>query len=170
MTERDVMSRRTRRDRASSGQGRNRHIFLRGKAIFPVFSQCEMFSPGRKFPFWYTQNKFPSFSEVKSKKKKKKKKKGGPHLFLKLFLLPYPSFHLPFYNFPSFLLNNFHPFSLFSRYVSKNFLVRSLWGALCPLPVTPLVVATRKKKKKANSLYTDNSILQVVQFGFPMNT
>ena len=30
----------------SPSQGRNRHIFLRGKVIFPDFF------PGRKFPFW----------------------------------------------------------------------------------------------------------------------
>ena len=49
-------------------------------------------------------------NKKQTKKNKKKKKKKGLHHFLQLFLLPFPIFHLPFYNFPSFLLN-FHPFS-----------------------------------------------------------
>ena len=60
-------------------QGRNRHIFLRGQSHFSwFFSRREMFFPGRKYSHFgtpKTNNKFPSFSKVKSKKKKKKKKK-----------------------------------------------------------------------------------------------
>ena len=63
---------------------------------------------------------------------KSKKKKKGHHLFLERFPASIS-------NFPPFLIN-FHPFSifylpLFSRYVIKNFPVRSLWGGtLPPLP------------------------------------
>ena len=76
---------------------------------------------------------FHRFKSEKQKKKKKKKGEGGsPQLFLDIFLLPFSIFHLPLvFNIQSFLLD-FHPFSLFSRYDSKNFPVRSLWGALCP--------------------------------------
>ena len=74
-------------------------FFWGGKVIFPDFF------PGRKFPVWLTQNKFPSFSKVKSKKKKKKKKKKVLTSFYNVSLLPFQIFHL-------FLLN-FHPFSLF---------------------------------------------------------
>ena len=64
---------------------------------------------------------------------RRKKKKVPTYFYI---LLSFPIFKLPSYNFnfPSFLLN-FHPFSifslsLFSRYVSKNFPVRSLGGTL----------------------------------------
>ena len=88
-------------------QGRNRHIFLRAQSNFSWFlSQCEMFFPGRKFPFWYTQNKFRSFSKVKSKKKKKKR--SSP-----LFI----TFPTPISNFPSSLLQ----FSFFSPQFSPLF-------------------------------------------------
>ena len=131
-------------------QGRNRHIFLRGKVIFPdFFSRCEMLFPGRKFPFWYTQNKFPSFSKVKKRKKKKKKKKRrkkkrSSPLF-RTFPTSISNFSPSPYNFPSFLLN-FYPFPLFSlpifsRYVSKNLPITSLGGgghfAPCPPPPPP---------------------------------
>ena len=54
-------------------------------------------------------------------KSEKHKKRSSPLVFttFSLFItfllsfLPFPLFHLPFYNFPSFFLN-FHPFSLFS--------------------------------------------------------
>ena len=116
-------------------------FFWGGKVIFPdFFPGVKCFFPSRKFPFWYTQNKFPSFSKVKSIKKK------SPHFFLLHFLLPFPIFHLRFYNFPSFLLN-FHPFSL-----SPFFLIRrqkfpgqkSLGGTLPPLsaPRPPACYAT----------------------------
>ena len=56
-----------------------------------------MLFPGRN------QNKFPSFSKVKSKKKKKKK---GPHIFFRTFSY----FHFQFFLFLTFPL----PFSFFS--------------------------------------------------------
>ena len=109
-----------------------------------------MFFPGRKFPFWYTQNKFPSFLKVKrkkrrrrrrsKKKKKKKKKKKGPHLFLYLYNFSYPT---SISNFPSSLLQ----FSFFSSQFSPLFTFfvasirkqkfpghKSLGGALPPCP------------------------------------
>ena len=112
------------------------------KSFFLIFFPREMFF------FWVENSHFGTpktnfrrFQKWKAKKAKKKKKKKGPHLFLLLFILPFPIFHLPFYNFPSFLLN-FHPFSLFFlssfffffRYVSKNFPVRSLGGTPPPCP------------------------------------
>ena len=63
-------------------QGRNRNIFLRGQINFSwFFSRCEMLFPGRKFPFWLTQNKFQSFlkSEKQKKKKKKRRERSSPH-------------------------------------------------------------------------------------------
>ena len=78
-----------------------------------------MFFPGRKFRFWYTQNKFPE--KLKKKKKKKKNRSSPPHLFLLLFLLPFyyfSYFHFQFSTFPFtiFLLffSIFTPFPLFS--------------------------------------------------------
>ena len=129
-------------------QGHNRQIFLSGQSHFSwFFSQREipiLVDPKQISVIFKTEKQ-----NKKTNKKTNKQKKKGPHLFLKLFLLSFPIFHLPFYNFPSFLLN-FHPFSLFSlplfsRYTSKNFPARSLWGALCPpapRPVTPLLINT----------------------------
>ena len=117
-------------------QGHNRHIFLRGQSHFSwYFSQREMFFPVENSHFGKPKTNFCRFQKWKAKKKKKKKK--GPHHFLYNFSYFHFQFStFPFYNFPSFLLN-FHSFyhfslSLFSRYVIKNFPVRSLWGALCP--------------------------------------
>ena len=80
----------------------------------------------------------------KSEKQKKKKKKKGPHLFLLLFLLPFPIFHLPFYNFTIFLLIfifthfPFFPFLFFPDTSAK--LSRSeVECPPAPPPVTPLV-------------------------------
>ena len=93
-------------------QGRNRNIFVRGQINFSrFFSRREMLFPGRKFPFWLTQNKFQSFRKVKSKKKKKtktkqkkkKKKRFSPHFVTfphSIFI-----FNLPFLDFPSFLIH-----------------------------------------------------------------
>ena len=100
-------------------------FFWGGKVIFPDFF------PGVKCFFLIENSHFgtpkTNFCCLQKWKAKKKKKKG-PHL---LFILPFPIFHLLFYNFPSFF-SIFTSFSLFSWYVSKNFPVRSLWGALCP--------------------------------------
>ena len=83
-------------------QGCNRHIFLRGQSHFSwFFSRGEMFFPGRKFPFWYTQNKFPSFSKVTKKEKKKKKKVLTSFYNFSYFYFQFSTFHftifLPFF-------------------------------------------------------------------------
>ena len=36
-------------------------FFRRSKLFFLIFSRCEILFPFRKFPFWYTQNKFQWF-------------------------------------------------------------------------------------------------------------
>ena len=124
-------------------------FFWGGKVIFPnFFPGVKCFFPVENSHFGRPKTNFRRFQKWKARKKKKKKKKKkkrkkekkkkkkkGPHLFLERFPASIS-------NFPPFL-TNFHPFSLFSlplfsRYVSKNFPVRSLWGALCPPPVTPL--------------------------------
>ena len=98
-----------------------------------------MLFPGRKIPILVDPKQiFVVFESEKSKKKKKKKKKKGPHLF-------FSRFPASISNFPPFLLN-FHPFSLFSlplfsRYVSKKFPIRSLWGGTLP-PLPPACYAT----------------------------
>ena len=101
-----------------------------------------MFFPGRRLPFWYTQNKFPSFSEKKKKQqqKNKKTKKKGPHLFYNFSHFCFQFSMFPFTIFFLFF-SIFTPFPLppFSRNVSKNFPVSGLWGALCPLPPPPPV-------------------------------
>ena len=58
-----------------------------------------------------------------------------PPLILELSLLPFSIFHLPVYNFPSFLhFPLFHFPCLFSQWVSRNFPVRSLWWAFYRRP------------------------------------
>ena len=117
--------------------GTNRHMFLRGQSFFLIFF------PGVKCFFPVANSHFgtpkTNFRRFKSEKKKKKK---SPHLF---FLITFPT---SISNFPPSLLQFsffssqfFAPFQFFSlpffsRYVRKNFPVRSLWGALCPLPPT----------------------------------
>ena len=60
-------------------QGRNRENFFfseGAKSFFLIFfPRCEMLFPGRKFPLWYTHNKFSGFEKSKNEKQKKKKKK-----------------------------------------------------------------------------------------------
>ena len=95
------------------------------------FSRHEMLFPGRKFPFWLTQNKFQSFWKVKSKKKK------SPLLIFILVTFRHSIFIFPPFLswFPSFLLHfPFFPASLFPIGQPK-FPVISL-GALCP-PANP---------------------------------
>ena len=91
-----------------------------------------MFLPVENSHFGRPKTNFRRFQKWKEKGKKILSSFCNFSTFL------FSIFHLPFYNFPSFLLN-FHTFSLFSlplfsRYVSKNFPVRSLGGggALCP--------------------------------------
>ena len=86
-------------ERMPRNQGRNRHNFLRGQSHFSwffffFFPGLKCFFVGRKFPFWYTQNEFPSFSKVKKK---------SPHLFF----ITFPTY---ISNFPPSLLQ----FSFFS--------------------------------------------------------
>ena len=64
-----------------------------------------------------------------------KKEPLSPLLILELSLLPFSIFHLPVYNFPSFLhFPIFHFPCLFSQWVSRNFPVRSLWWAFYRRP------------------------------------
>ena len=108
-------------------QGRNRHVFLRGTVIFPdFFSRREHgFFPVENSHFGRLKTNFRRFYNT--------------FYNFSYFRFQFSTFHLQF----SFFSSQFSPlflFSLplFSRYVNKNFPVRSLWGA-CPLPVTPLV-------------------------------
>ena len=96
-------------------------FFWGGKVVFPDF-----FSPAWNALSW---EKIPILVDPKQisvilKSKRKKKE---------LFLLPFST--LPFSDFP-FLMLPFSLFSLplFSWYISRNFPVRSLWGALSPTP------------------------------------
>ena len=73
-------------------------FFWGGKVVFHDFF------PGRKYPFWLTQNKFQGFLKVESKKKKKVLSSFCN------FSSHFQFFHLPFFNFPSF----FPIFSFFS--------------------------------------------------------
>ena len=116
------------------------------------------FFPVENSDFGRSKTNLRRFQKWKRQKKKKKKKKKRSSPLLELFLLPI--FHLPFHNFPSFLLNS-HPFSffpclVFSRYISKNFPVTSLWGTLCPPPFTPL--GRRVQSQTANSDWENGQI------------
>ena len=133
-------------------------FFWGGKVIFPdFFPGVKCFFPGRKFPFWYTQNKFDSFWKVKSKKTKNKNKKK-PLLILELgtiiavlksgnqkkrkkkVLSSFKNFSLlPF----SIFLLFFPPFQFFPCHFfpigQQKFPGQKSRGALCTPPVTPLV-------------------------------
>ena len=116
-------------------------IFRGGKVIFPdVFPGLRCFFPVEYSHFGRATTNFSGFEKWKVKKKKKKKKKG---------LCSASRFHVfqpSISNFPTSLLQfsffSFHflfSLPLFSRYVSKNFPVKSVRGTVpCPLPVTPL--------------------------------
>ena len=94
--------------------GLERVIFLRGRGHLSwIFSRREMLFPGRKFPFWLTQNKW--FLKMKSKKKKKKRSAPRFVTFPHIFNFPPSLFHFPFFFpiFPFFLASLFLP--LFSR-------------------------------------------------------
>ena len=99
------------------------------KSFFLIFFPgVKCFFPVENSHFGRPKTNLRRFQNWKANKQKKKKKKKSSTLFI--------TFPTTIFNFPSFLLN-FHPFSLFSwpffpRYVSKNFPIRSLWGALCP--------------------------------------
>ena len=89
------------------------------------------FFPVENSHFGRPKTNFRRFQKWKAKKKKEKK---SPHLVLERFPASIS-------NFPPFLIN-FHPFSIFSlpifsRYVIKNFPLRSLGGHSAPLPPPP---------------------------------
>ena len=116
-----------------SEQGRNRGIFLRGQSHFSWFF----------FPTWnaFSRKKIGRPKTNFRRFQKWKKKSSSPFFYnFSFFRFQFSTFPFTIYNFPSFLLN-FLPFSLyslplFSRYVSKNFPVRSLLGAISP-PLPP---------------------------------
>ena len=81
----------------SSGQGRKRNIFQRGQGIFPVFFPgVKCFFPVEISQFCRPKTNFSGFEKWKAK----------------LLLLLFSIFHLPCFNFPSFLLH--FPLPLFS--------------------------------------------------------
>ena len=91
-------------------QERNRHIFLRGKVIFPdFFPGVKCFFPVENSHFDRPKTNFRRYQKWKAKKKKKKR---GPHLFLELILLPFPIFTFPFTIFLLFF-SIFTPFPFF---------------------------------------------------------
>ena len=90
-------------------QERKRNILERGaESVFLIFcSWLEMFFPGRKFQFGRTLTNFSGFAKVKSKKKKIINCNFSPFISI---------FHLPFFDFPSFLLHfPFFSLPVFSR-------------------------------------------------------
>ena len=123
-------------------QGRNRHIFLRFKVIFPHFFPCvKCFSPVEN------STNFSQFKKWKAKKKKKKKKKKKNSTYFCNF----SSFHFQFstFSFSIFIFSaqfSLFSFPLFSRYVSRNFPVRSLWGV--PLPPTYYTTVYMMKSRR----------------------
>ena len=128
-------------------RGITRKYFSEGaKAFFLNFFPAWNAFPDRKFPFWWTQNKFSSFGKVKSKKKIKKK---GLLLILELFppsIFNFPPSLLPF----SFFSYPFSPFSIFSfplfpgRSVEISRSEVSGGGTLPPYPpsVTPQTLSS----------------------------
>ena len=112
--------------------------FWGGKVIFPdFFPGVKCFFPVENSHFGRLKTNFLCFQKSERQKKKK-----NPPLFIAIFLLFFSIF-IPF------------PLPHFSRYVSKNFPVRSLWGALCPPapppppPVTPLSISSRDRRLEA---------------------
>ena len=110
-------------------------FFWGGKVIFPdFFPGVKCLFPSRKFPFWYTKNKFlwkkkvlssfwNYFTHFEMWKAKKKKKRSSPHLGT------FPSFHFQVSFFSS-------PFSIFSLPLfpgrSTEISQSEVSGALCP--------------------------------------
>ena len=108
-------------------------IFLRGQSHFSwFFSQREMLFPGRKFPFWWTKNKFMWFWKVRSKKNQKKK--SSPHsVTFPPSILPFAIFRLPFFDFPSFLVHfPFFSLPLFFLLCQQKFPGQKSLGATLP--------------------------------------
>ena len=107
----------------------------------------------------------PKQKQKQNQKTKNKKKRSSPRFITfptSISKFPPSLLQFPFTIFLLFF-SIFHPLSLFSlplfsRYVSKNFPVRSLWGALCPLPVMPLN-PRQKCFIKALHIYTINYVI-----------
>ena len=125
-------------------------FLLKGQSHFSrFFFRCEMLFPSRNFHFGTRKTNFHHFEKWKAKKKKKKKKVTLIILELNFSLLP---FQFSIFPFPIFLffsilpLFHFFPGLIFSRLVSRNFPVRSLWGAHCPLPPPPPPVTPLHKR------------------------
>ena len=94
-----------------------------------------MFFPGRKFPFWYTQNKITVVFKTEKQKKKKKKRSSPLFTTFPTSISNFPPSLLQFYNFPSYLFSIFTHSPFFSPiHQSKNFPVRSLWRHSAPFP------------------------------------
>ena len=128
-------------------QGRNRHIFLRGQSHFSwfFFPDMKWLFPVKSSRFGRPKTNFRRFKKWKAKKKKKKKKSSPLFITFPTSISNFPPSLLQFYFFSSQFLPLFHfSLPLFSRYVSKNFPVRSLGGGHsaphAPLPVTPLYI------------------------------
>ena len=109
----------TAQDTKTMKQVRNRNIFQRGQINFPdFFPGVKCFFPVENFHF-STPKTFQWFWTVKSCKRKNKKTKQNKKQqqqqqqqqnkvlssFSNFFLLPLSIFHLPFFDFPSFLLH-----------------------------------------------------------------
>ena len=131
-------------------QGCNRKIFLMGQSQFSwfFFPGMKCFFPVENFHFGRPKKKKQILVVLKSEKQKKKKN------------LPFSIFHLPFYNFPSFLLN-FHPFFPFfpclffpsrSAEISRSEVSGGHSAPLppAPQPVTPLLNMLRRTTLPAN--------------------
>ena len=98
---------------------------------------------------------------MKSKKKKKKKVLTSfynfSYFYFKFSAFPFTIFLLFFSILPLF---PFFSLRLFSRYVNKNFPVKSLWGALCPLPATCYATAALNLGYKAMVVFAQIFVKQ----------
>ena len=124
-------------------QGRNSHIFLRGKVIFPGV-KCSF--PVENSHFGRPKTNFRRFLKWKAKKKKKKKKKRPSPLFYN-----FSYFHFQFSTFPfTIFLIFFSIFTLFPFLLTSFFPIRQQkfpgqksLGTLCPPP--PACYATEHR-------------------------
>ena len=105
-----------------------------GKGIFPdIFPRVKCFFPVKNSHFGRPKTNFHCFQKWKAKKKKKKKRPSPLLITFPTSISNFPPSLLPFSFFSSQFSALFHfSLPLSSRYISKNFPVRSLWGALCP--------------------------------------
>ena len=119
-------------------------FFWGGKVIFPdFFPGVKCFFPVESSHFGRPKTNFRRFQKWKQKKNKTKQKKKKKKRSLPLFMTfptsisNFPPSLFPFSFFsPQFSpLFPFYPYLFFSRYITKNFPVRSLWGGhSAPLP------------------------------------